>query len=106
MIKFFLEHGANPNIIGSVNFGETPLSMAIKGFQYNPHYWEVIKLLLYHRANPYVKNHEGKNSLEIAQELFAERSGLLLKAQQLLINKLTALLSRGKSPFNPDVAYK
>ena len=58
---------------------------------------EAIRLLLYHGANPHIKDYRGKSALDIAQENNdLGLVNLLSEGQPILINKLDALLSKKK----------
>lgn len=124
--KLLLESSADANL--KSGFGDSPIIKAVKKcceykryiknlsakYKNKAEFWQkeynqcldIIKILLYHGANPYQKNDQNKFAIEIAIDNDLKDLAQLMKnAQKILINKLTKILIRGDTPFSPDIGH-
>jgi ankyrin repeat protein len=108
--KVLLEHKADPN--AQDNVGNTPLILACTIAQMKNRVTQsydsrklIIAYLLYHGANPLIKNSRENDALDVAYENnFLALRRLMQGARPLLIAQLSTLLSKGVTPFVQDVA--
>jgi Ankyrin repeats (3 copies) len=107
-VKILLEHNANPNL--QDDKGRTVLVKVLKGYDHDQDDYRMLKLLigllLYHGANPFIQDKYGKTTIDIAGKQGLPLIAKLMKnAKPHLVTMLTALLSRGDSRLNYDVAH-
>ncbi len=105
ILKVLLQAEANPN--NKDLFG-TPSHEAVKEIKKDPSnviLKEMLNILLYHGADPYIKDSNNKTSIDIARENGDEKLAKHLEnAGKNLRASLIKLLSIGKTPFNRDIA--
>lgn len=99
VVKLLLEHKADPNIPEIDHRSiTTALMYAVEKAHYNKAYDFVVRLLLYHGANPFIKNKAGDNAIDKAKYHKLDKLALLMThARKHLISHLTFLLSGTKT---------
>lgn len=88
-LEYLCERGGDVN--AQDMHGNTPLHLAVRVNRF-----EIAEILIQHKANPILKNNEGKSALELANEMQADNEEILAMIELLSQNLEESLTMRTK----------